>query len=162
VVIEMAEGVLPGFLKTAMDRYTKLDRRLQWRAEDKRATNLTEKFTLCNSAQLFHSRILVDGRLRLLKKWKGWYRRWSWCIMNYYHNILLYALRTIKVHKVGLWPRMKRRISIYDEASVIILTLACSIQLISSLLYCNYITELNLFIIFHIMKTLQWCHYQHF
>jgi hypothetical protein len=29
VVIEMAEGVLPGFLKTAMDRYTKLDRRLQ-------------------------------------------------------------------------------------------------------------------------------------
>jgi hypothetical protein len=29
VVIEMAEGVLPGFLKTDMDRYTKLDRRLQ-------------------------------------------------------------------------------------------------------------------------------------
>jgi hypothetical protein len=29
VVIGMAEGVLPGFLKTVMDRYTKLDRGLQ-------------------------------------------------------------------------------------------------------------------------------------
>jgi len=29
VVIEMPEGVLPGVLKTVMDRYTKLDRPLQ-------------------------------------------------------------------------------------------------------------------------------------
>jgi hypothetical protein len=29
VVIGMAEGVVPEFLKTAMYRYTKLDRRLQ-------------------------------------------------------------------------------------------------------------------------------------
>jgi hypothetical protein len=29
VVIEMAESVIPEFLKTAMDCYTKLDRRLQ-------------------------------------------------------------------------------------------------------------------------------------
>ena len=29
VVIEMAEGVVPELLKTVMDRYTKLDRRLQ-------------------------------------------------------------------------------------------------------------------------------------
>jgi hypothetical protein len=29
VVIEMAEGVVPNFLKTVMDRYIKLHRRLQ-------------------------------------------------------------------------------------------------------------------------------------
>ena len=29
VVIDMADGVLPGCLKTVMDRYTKPDRRLQ-------------------------------------------------------------------------------------------------------------------------------------
>jgi hypothetical protein len=32
-VIEMAEGVLLGFFKTVIDHYTKLDRRLQRRAE---------------------------------------------------------------------------------------------------------------------------------
>jgi hypothetical protein len=70
--------------------------------------------------------------------------------MNYYHNIWLYALRTIKVQKVGLWTRMKRRISIFDKACVIIVTLTCSIRLISSLLYFSCIIELKLFIImFH-------------
>ena len=33
VVIRMAEGVLPEFLKTVMDRFTKRDQRLLWRAE---------------------------------------------------------------------------------------------------------------------------------
>ena len=76
VVIRMAEGVLPEFLKTVMDRFTKRDQRLLWRAEGmlvfygigKQQTRyqLTEKFTFCNSVHMFHSRLLIDGRVRLL------------------------------------------------------------------------------------------------
>lgn len=50
---------------------------------------------------------------------------------------------------------MKPRISTYDEARVIIVTLRCSIRLTSSLLYCSCVTELNLFImVFHTVISL--------